>query len=75
MLLRLTSAKYLGGHRLWLQFNDGREGEVDLTHQLTGPIFTPLQDENYFARVSLEGPTVAWPNGADLAPEYLADLL
>lgn len=74
-ILRIVSVRHLGGHRLHLEFNNGDAGEVDLSRELNGPIFLPLQDLDYFASVRLEGGTVAWPNGADLAPEYLAEHL
>jgi len=47
------------------------EGTVDFTHWLHGPVFEPLKDSGYFQRFFLDGGTVAWPNGADIAPETL----
>ncbi len=38
---------------------------------LHGPIFEPLKDRGYFQRFFLEGGTVAWSNGADVAPEIV----
>jgi hypothetical protein len=52
-------------------FSDGTVRRVDLTHELTGEIFGPLRDVDLFAQVRVEGETVVWPNGADLAPEFL----
>lgn len=72
-ILRIQSLRYLGGHRLYLEFNNGEAGEVDLSSELDGPIFRALKDPDVFASVRLEGGTIAWPNGADLAPEYLAE--
>jgi hypothetical protein len=49
----------------------GVESTVDFSSWLDGPIFTPLKAEGYFQRFFLDGGTVAWPNGADIAPETL----
>jgi hypothetical protein len=51
-----------------LEFDDGLEGEVDLSsYPGKGPIFTPLAELSYFKQFTLEGGTLAWPNGADIA--------
>lgn len=77
MLTRITSARYLGGHSVWLRFSDGLEGTVDLSRELAGEVFEPLRDEAFFARVTLhpELHTLVWPNGADFAPEFLREKL
>ena len=62
-------------HVVWLRFADGLEGEADLSAGLTGPMFQPLRDPEYFACVALEHGTLAWPNGADWAPETLRALV
>ena len=70
-LPRVTRAEYLGGHRLRLTFADGAVGNVDCRRWLRGPAFEPLRDPAYFGRVFVDGESVAWPNGADIAPETL----
>ena len=72
MLVHVTEAQHRGGHRVWLRFNDGLEGEIDLSTALRGPVFQPLKDPEYFAKFSLDD-TLTWPNGADYAPESLYD--
>ncbi len=64
-------AEFRGGYRIHLTFNDGLEDTVDFSRWLNGPVFEPLKDSAYFQRFFLEGGTVAWPNGADVAPETL----
>ena len=70
-ILHVDKFTYLGGHCLALEFSDGTSGEVDLADDLTGEIFVPLQEPGFFAKVMLDGGTLTWPNGADMAPEYL----
>lgn len=77
MTPHVIEARYVKDFVLHLRFADGREGDVDLWHELQGEIFEPLKDPAYFkqVRVHPELHTVIWPNGADFAPEFLYDLL
>lgn len=68
----VVRAEHRGGYRIHLVFNDGSCGTVDFSQWLgAGPVFEPWRDPAYFAQFALEGGTVAWPNGADIAPETL----
>ncbi len=73
MILHVIDAKYLGGYKVEVSFNDGRKGIVDLSDVLEGPVFQPLKEKSIFAQLKLdkELDTISWPNGADIAPEYL----
>ena len=73
MFLHVTNAKYIKDYKIEVSFNDGRQGVADLTPALTGPLFEPLKNKEKFAdmRVDKELDTIVWPNGADLAPEYI----
>ena len=73
MFLHVKEAKYLHDYVIWLRFNDGAEGEIDLERELEGEVFGPLKDQQRFQRfhIDQELETVVWENGADLAPEFL----
>ncbi len=77
MLPRIVDARYVAGFTIWLRFDDGLQGEVDLARELQGPIFQPLHDMEYFRQFELhpELRTLVWPNGADFAPEFLRSRL
>jgi hypothetical protein len=76
MKWRVVKAAVSGAHSLDLTFNDGTRKQVDLLPLLEGPVFEPLRDPVFFARVVLDpvAGTVVWPNGADIAPEALYEL-
>ena len=77
MILHTTEVQALPGYRLLLRFNNGTAGEVSLADELVGEVFEALRDPGVFATAT-QHPlmrTAAWSNGADLAPEYLHDLL
>jgi len=69
----IVEARYVSDYTIWLRFEDGSEGEVDLSSELYGPIFEPLKDPAYFSRfrVNPDTGTIEWPNHADFAPEFL----
>jgi hypothetical protein len=72
-VIRVTSVQVLGHYRLRLGFTDGSSRDVDLAGELHGPVFEPLADPDYFAKVRVDDElgTVVWPNGADLDPLVL----
>ncbi len=76
MILHILEAKVCGPHSLSLVFNDGTHKRVNVLPILEGPVFEPLHDPAYFARVVVDPVlgTVVWPNEADFAPEALYEL-
>jgi len=77
MILHIKEAKYLRDYMIWLRFNDGAEGEVDLSTELEGEVFEPLKNISTFRDfiVDPELQTIVWKNGADMAPEFLYEHL
>ncbi len=77
MILHVIEVKYLCDYVIWVRFNDGASGEVDLSAELEGEVFGPLKDMDLFKTIKVDPlmQTIVWDNGADLAPEFLYDHL
>lgn len=74
-IIVVTKAQYVSGNTLELSFSDGVVAEVDFSVWIDKyPFFEPLKDAAYFKNFSLDGWTVSWPNGADIAPETLHEI-
>jgi len=67
----VVQAESRGDFKIQLTFNDGLTSTVDFSDWLGGALFAPLEDPIYFRRFFIEGGTVVWPNGLDVAPETL----
>lgn len=68
MWVNVAEVTHKGGHVLHVKFEDGAEGDIDLSKHLKfRNIFAPLRDPDYVAkvRVDRESGTICWPNDAD----------
>ena len=70
-MLHVKEAKTTSGFKVWVAFDDGTAGEVDLTNTLKGSMFEPLSSTDFFSQLTVdpELETIVWPNGADLTPK------
>lgn len=75
MFIHVTYVKYLEDYQLFVTFNNGVSGVIDLESELYGQVFEPLRDKTLFQQVFLTTRTIEWPNGADFAPEFLLNLV
>jgi hypothetical protein len=73
----VIEARHLHDYKVWLEFNDGRKGVVDLADELHGEDFEQLRNRDRFATFYLDYglATIAWLDGPDFAPEFLYDKL
>jgi hypothetical protein len=74
MLKDIVEVRPLEGYRLFVRFEDGVQGEVDLGQIIRFEgVFASLKDPVHFeqAHVNRELGTVCWPGGADLDPDVL----
>lgn len=73
MPTKIAKMEKLGGFRPRFRFTDGSGGVHDFARMVEepGPMIELLRDEAYFNRVFLEFGAPAWPNGFDIAPEWL----
>ena len=70
-LPQVIGARYISGFIVSTRFDDGTEKYIDVSQWFKGPVFKPLKDPKLFKKVFIEGGTLAWPNGVDIAPEAL----
>jgi hypothetical protein len=73
MLTKVVEIKPAEGFKLAVRFNDGTGGVHDFSKLIAepGPMIEPLRNEAYFKRVFIEHGALTWPNGFDIAPEWL----
>ncbi len=76
MLLQVEKADYLDKYKLYVKFNDGTEGKVDLENTIfndSRQIFKELRNKEIFKNFKIALNTICWCNDLDLAPEYIKD--
>ena len=66
--------KVLDDYRIWLQFEDGFEGIVEVKPLLKKGIALELLDPDTFRKLVIEsGGGLAWENGFDICPNTLRE--
>ena len=71
-MVRPTAVRALSGHRIWLAYADGTEGEIDLSHLVGKGVFAAWRDDSFFASVRIDASgAIAWGEAIDLCPDAL----
>jgi len=74
MLYDVVAVEARPGFKVWVRFENGVEGEVDLSGLAGKGVFerwTENPEEFAKASVDPESGTVTWPGGLDVAPDRL----
>ena len=74
----MLAVRPLDDFKLELEFDDDSWGIAELRETIArAEVFAPLRDPALFAQVTVDSDihTIAWPNGADFAPEFLRQLV
>lgn len=66
-----------GDWRIWVKFEDGVQGEVDISSLRGKPRFLPLEDEAFFNRVHVhpDEKVVSWGADMEIGPVGMYDML
>lgn len=78
MLVDIIEVKVIKDYVLYIKFEDGVEGEIDVSKIIPFKgIFSKFKDPKYFSTVKLNPDigTIVWDNGADLSPDFIYSLI
>ena len=69
-MVRITELVALADHKLWLKFEDGTEGELNLNHLVGKGVFTAWESEVSFhtAYINAENGAIAWSDELEIDP-------
>ncbi|MBI3319570.1 MAG: DUF2442 domain-containing protein [Candidatus Omnitrophica bacterium] len=71
-MVRLIAAKPLPQYTVWLKYDDGVEGKVDLSHLVGKGVFAVWKDDRAFEQVRIgDGGELLWGDTLDLCPNAL----
>ena len=69
---KILETRPLDDYKIWLKFEDGIAGEVDLSHLVGKGVFTLWNNYENFKKVSIEsGRSLAWQDEIDIDADSL----
>ena len=71
-MARVLEVKARDGYRIWIRFDDGCVGEIDLSDLAGDGVFQAWCEQEFFRRVHVaRHGTVAWSDEIELCPDSL----
>ena len=71
MLPELLNVTPIEGYQLLLEYDNGERRLLDTSFWLEKPMYNCLRSKELFDTVKVQGMTIIWDNGLDIAPEDL----
>ena len=70
--MKPIAVKALEGYRIWIKFDDGIEGELDLSHHAGRGVFKAWEDREFFEAVRLSPyQVIVWGEDLELCANAL----
>ena len=71
-MIKAVDVKALEGYRIWIKFEDGSEGELDLSHHVGRGVFKAWEERAFFEAVSLSPyQVIVWGEDLELCANAL----
>jgi hypothetical protein len=75
MYPEIKSFAFIEDKKVYVEFEDGRNGLFDISKYIVSDFFSALNNEDYFKRAFLQYGVLTWPQGQDVSPETIAEEL
>ena len=71
-MIKIISVKASADYKIWIQYSDGVEGEVDLSHLVGKGVFSAWKDASVFRNFQVKnGRFIIWTDEIDLCADSL----
>lgn len=71
-MFKFVAVEARPGYRLWIRYQDGSEGEIDLSGLVGKGVFTLWEDKALFERVNIgKDGAIYWNEEVELCPDAL----
>ena len=70
-MLQPTKVKPLPGYKIWIEYEDGESGEIDLSHLAGKGVFKAWDEPGHFEKVHISPHrTIAWDENIDMCADF-----